>query len=488
MTRSTMKGLAAIPTLFFMLLLMMGGSAAATATRGDATTGDAAVEARALEDEATPTDEAGPTDEVAASDEVEDDGETGHQGRLVVTKTPSVDTVPATGADVTFTFEIENRSDLRFWVTSIEDDVFGTLAGDADCQVGTILPANGACTFTHDAWLEGASPGEHVNTVTVTAEHFGWVLRGSDTATVAFTQGQVGESLKVVKTADRSVVPATGADVTFTFDVRNLSAGVITITALDDDVFGALSGDADCEVGTSLDAGASCSFEHTAWIEGPASGAHVNTVTVMAELQGTLEVLTATDTEHVRFQSKDQVGLLSVTKTPDTDAVPETGADVTFTFEIENRTDLRMWIRSLEDDVFGTLAGDADCRVGTILPAGGFCSFELTAWIEGVAPGTHVNTVTVMVEHYGWFLTATDTAVVGFESVNDGDNDGDGNGPTDDVLGAGGGNGSGGATNRAAGATAFTGANVMPIVAIMLGLALLGSALLVGARRARSVR
>ena len=110
------------------------------------------------------------------------------EGDIPVTKVADDDAIPETGQHVTFTFTIHNGTDLKFWIDSIEDDVFGTLAGDADCMVGTQLDAGASCSFTHTAWLQGQAPGEHVNTVTVTADHFGAVKTGTATETVVFAE------------------------------------------------------------------------------------------------------------------------------------------------------------------------------------------------------------------------------------------------------------------------------------------------------------
>ena len=56
-------------------------------------------------------------------------------------------------------------------------------------------------------------------------------------------------------------------------------------------------------------------------------------------------------------------------------------------------------ITSLEDSVYGTLAGDADCMVGTVLAAGAFCEFSITEWVEGDFSGPdHHNVFTAVAE------------------------------------------------------------------------------------------
>ena len=66
---------------------------------------------------------------------------------VTVLKTADPLTVPETGGDVKFTYEVKNTGTVTAWITSLSDDKFGTLAGDDDCKVGTELAAGASCTF-----------------------------------------------------------------------------------------------------------------------------------------------------------------------------------------------------------------------------------------------------------------------------------------------------------------------------------------------------
>ncbi|WP_344115642.1 hypothetical protein, partial [Nocardioides marmoribigeumensis] len=74
----------------------------------------------------------------------------------------------------------------------------------------------------------------------------------------------------------------------------------------------------------------------------------------------------------------------------------ETGGDVDFTFTVKNTSgEEAVAITSLSDSVYGTLDGDADCQVGTLLAAGAECSFSITRTVEGDFSGPdHVNVFT----------------------------------------------------------------------------------------------
>jgi uncharacterized repeat protein (TIGR01451 family) len=86
----------------------------------------------------------------------------------------------------------------------------------------------------------------------------------------------------------------------------------------------------------------------------------------------------STETDQVCDDHTIQAIKLDVEKTADEDILPLDGGDVTFTFVVRNTSNIPVEIDSLEDSVFGTLKGDEDCEVGTILPVGGSCEFELT--------------------------------------------------------------------------------------------------------------
>ncbi|MGI6443389.1 MAG: DUF7507 domain-containing protein [Candidatus Dojkabacteria bacterium] len=336
---------------------------------------------------------------------------------LDVTKTVDDDSIPETGQEVTFTFTVKNTSKESVTITSLSDDVFTTLTGSDDCKVGTVLPAEGSCSFTHTTTLTGDATGlAHKNTFTVTVEdNDGSTATDSDDETITFEN--VAPTLEVTKTVDDASIPETGQEVTFTFTVKNTSKESVTITSLSDDVFTTLTGSDDCKVGTVLPAGGSCSFTHTTTLTGDASGlAHKNTFTVTVEDN---DGSTATDSDDETITFENVAPTLEVTKTVDDASIPETGQEVTFTFTVKNTSKESVTITSLSDDVFTTLTGSDDCKVGTVLPAGGSCSFTHTTTLTGDASGlAHKNTFTVTVEdNDGSTVTDSDDATVTFEDV-----------------------------------------------------------------------
>ena len=86
-------------------------------------------------------------------------------------------------------------------------------------------------------------------------------------------------TIDITKTADQLEVYDPGEDATFTFVVKNTSTEeAVTITSLSDSVYDTLTGDADCQVGTVLAAGAECTFSITE----PVTADHTNVFTAKA--------------------------------------------------------------------------------------------------------------------------------------------------------------------------------------------------------------
>ena len=336
---------------------------------------------------------------------------------ITVDKTANPTTVPETGGNVTFTYVVNNTGNVPLTITRLTDDKFGTLAGDADCQVGTVLPVPGSCTFSEVfAVPPGTTGGTHVNTFTANGTGNSINVSDDDPATVTYTD--VLPSIMVDKVANPTTVPETGGNVTFTFTVTNNGTVGVTITSLQDDKFGTLAGDGDCQVGTALAPAESCTFDALFAVPpGTPGGTHVNTFTAKAKDADDNE---AEDDDPATVTYTDVLPDISVTKTANPTSVLQTGGNVTFTYVVTNIGTVPVTITSLEDDKFGTLAGDAGCQVGTVLAAnGGSCQFDAVFAVPAGAVGsTHVNVFTAKAEDDQQNEdTATDDAEVTYTDV-----------------------------------------------------------------------
>jgi len=201
---------------------------------------------------------------------------------VIATKGSTTSVVPETGAAVSYTFTVENAGGAGFTITSLDDVPFGPLTGDADCQVGTVLAAGASCDFAATFDVPAGGLGEtFVNTFTVAAIDAGSTT-GSGADDHAVTYSGVAPAVSVSKQSATVEVPAGGATVTYSFTVTNTGSVAFTIDALDDVPFGALAGDADCQVGTALEPGSMCSFDAAFAVPAGAAGTgFVNTFTAI---------------------------------------------------------------------------------------------------------------------------------------------------------------------------------------------------------------
>ncbi len=306
-------------------------------------------------------------------------------------QTPSISIVKTTNEDdglnipvgdpITWTYVVTNTGNVALTSVTVTDDQGVTVT----CPQTTLaVDESMTCTATGVA-VAGAY--SNIGTATGTPPA-GDPVSDSDPSSYFGSDPEI----TVTKTGDPTSVPETGGDVTFTYVVANTGNVPVTITSLADDQFGTLAGDADCMVGTELAAGTSCSFEATFAIPAGATGStHVDVFTAHAD---DADGNDASDTDDETITRTDVEPEITVTKTGDPLTVPETGGDVTFTYVVENTGDVAVTITSLADDQFGTLAGDADCMVGTELAAGTSCSFEATFFVKGdyETSTTHTNT------------------------------------------------------------------------------------------------
>ncbi|UCH26876.1 MAG: hypothetical protein JSV66_04300, partial [Trueperaceae bacterium] len=196
------------------------------------------------------------------------------------------DTLPEPGGSASYQITVSNDYGQAVTLTDLVDDKFGDLNGQGDCSLPQDLAANGqagdsySCTFSAD--LSGQPGDEHLNVVSATVN--GPTNSGSasftktDTATVTFFD--LPSALWLSKTTDVDTLPEPGGEVTFTVTFGNSSSvDEMSITSLDDSVYGDLNGMGDCAVPQTLAPLGSYSCSFTASISGNAGFVHQNTAT-----------------------------------------------------------------------------------------------------------------------------------------------------------------------------------------------------------------
>ncbi len=312
---------------------------------------------------------------------------------ISVSKTPSVASVPETGAPVTFTVVVTNNTGESVTLDSLTDSDFGDLDGEGTCATGGSIVGFGSftCSFTETVSGDFSGPA-HSNTATATAsDNDGNDDTESGTATVTFTD--VPTDISVTKTANDNEVPETGQLVTFTFVVTNNTAEPVVLDSLVDSDFGDLDGQGTCVTGGTLAGNGTYTCAVSVVISGDFSGAsHVNTVTATAS-DNEDNTDSPTDAETITFT--DVPTDISVTKTANDNEVPETGQLVTFTFVVTNNTAEPVVLDSLVDSDFGDLDGQGTCVTGGTLAGNGTYTCAVSVVISGDFSGaSHVNTVT----------------------------------------------------------------------------------------------
>ncbi len=308
-----------------------------------------------------------------------------------IVKTANPTSVPEPGGDVEFTIVVTNNSIENVQLDSLTDSDFDLLAYCGD-PFGTVLGTDQTYTCTFTEFVAGNFGDDHNNVATVVAsDDEGNTDTEIDDADVVITD--VPSSIDVTKTASVDSVPETGGDVTFTFVVENTSAvDSVTITALNDSIYGDLNGQGDCAIGATLAPGANYTCAITETVSGDASQILTNVLTVTAtdDDGGTVE---GEDDATVNFE--DVLPDISIVKTANPTSIDEPGALVEFIIVVTNDGLEDATITSLTDSDFD-LAGQCNDAVGTVLDAGASYTCVFTEFVFGnPATGDHENTATV---------------------------------------------------------------------------------------------
>jgi uncharacterized repeat protein (TIGR01451 family) len=323
---------------------------------------------------------------------------------ITVTVTPSTATVSEPGATVTYTVTVNNTSVEGVSLTSLTDDVNGDLDGQGTCAVPQAIGVGGSYSCSFDAAVNGNAGDSTTNTVTASADD-DEANTATDTGSATVTVTDVLPTITVTVTPSTATVSEPGATVTYSVTVNNTSVEPVSLTSLTDDVNGDLDGQGTCAVPQAIGLGGSYSCSFDAAVSGNAGASTTNTVTASADDD---EANTATDTSSATVTVTDVLPTITVTMTPSGNSVPEPGATVTYTIQVDNTSVESVSLTSLIDDVNGDLNGQGTCVVPQAIGVSGsyICSFD--AAVNGNAGASTTNTVTASADD-DEVNTATDT-------------------------------------------------------------------------------
>ena len=313
---------------------------------------------------------------------------------ISVTKNADPLSRPEPGGLFTYTYVVTNEGDEEVTLTSVTDDVIGTIALPADVTLGpgeSSAPMTGTWTYT-DA-------GIYPNTVTaVASDNDGNTDTATADASVEVTD--VMPLISVSKVANPLSLPEPGGLFTYTYVVTNNSVEDVTVTSVVDDILGAIPLPADVTLAPGESTVAM--IASTTYIE---AGTYPNIVTAKAVDNEGNE---ATATANASVTVTDELPDISVTKTADPLSLPEPGGEFTYTFIVTNQGVEPVTLTSVTDSVIGAITLPAVVILGP-----GDSSAPMTATATHTDKGVYPNTVTaIAVDNEGNSDTATADASV----------------------------------------------------------------------------
>ena len=310
---------------------------------------------------------------------------------ITINKGANPTTIPEPGGNVDYTVVVNNTSTAEsVTLTTLGDDIFGNLSGQGNCSVPQTIASSGdyTCTFTRS--ISGNAAATHTNVASAWAQDDeGNTTSANESETVTFTN--VLPTITVSKTTNVPSINEPGGDIVYTVVVNNTStAEALSLTGLNDDIYGDLNGQGNCTLPQTIAIGGdySCSFTKT--FSGIAGTTHTNVVTATVQDDDGSSV---TGNDNAVLNYIDIPPTLTVSKTANTTNVPESGGSVTYTVTVKNTSYENTVLTKLWDDQIGDLAGKGDCAIGgNILPDNTYsCSFTVS--ISGNAGGSYLNGV-----------------------------------------------------------------------------------------------
>ncbi|MEX2552134.1 MAG: hypothetical protein WD627_03925, partial [Actinomycetota bacterium] len=356
--------------------------------------------------------------------------------RVIKTVDPASRPVP--GGDFTFTLVVTNTSDVPLTITSLTDDVYGDLGDPArpnnncDELIGDVLqPGQSTAPCTFVGAFTGDAGDSQTDVVTVVGrDDSGNTVTDDDDAVVTLFGLPAIQVVKTVTPASREVP---GGDFTFTVVVTNIGPVPLTITELDDDVYGNLATRSEpnsCDelIGDVLQPGQStapCTF--VGEFTGDAGDSQTDVVTVVGVDNAGNEATDNDDAVVTLFASTAQPAI-RVEKDASPASRPAPGGTFTFTVRVSNVGPVDLTIESLTDNIHGDLedlpAPDGGRRCSTLIglelePGETSPACQFTASFTGNAGASQTDIVTVIGrDDEDRTVTDTDDAVVRITGVD----------------------------------------------------------------------
>lgn len=186
---------------------------------------------------------------------------------ISVTADAGVMSVPEPGAAVDFTVRIDNTGNTSIDITSLSDDLSGSLDGAGDCALPQTIAVGNFYECTHSAMVSGNAGDSPTRTVTALGSGSAGAVDVSSGATVDVSDVMPTATL-TKSTQCQGHMDEPGGPATFYVHLVNTSVESIELTDLFDGTHGDLDGQGDCSVPQTLAAGGDYKCSYTLNVTG----------------------------------------------------------------------------------------------------------------------------------------------------------------------------------------------------------------------------
>ncbi len=197
---------------------------------------------------------------------------------LLLRLAPSPLSIAEPGGTVTYALEMENTVAYSLTITSLVDNRFGDLDGQGSCQTGvSLLPGQTLGCYYQGAVMGDAGDSFSNQVTAVGQDPIDRVVTVTVGASVAILD--VKPTVDMALSPDPTTIAEPEAVVTYTLTLTNTAVETLTLTSLNDDRFGDLDGQGDCQTDQEIPLEGLFSCVYSGLVQGDAGDSFENAVT-----------------------------------------------------------------------------------------------------------------------------------------------------------------------------------------------------------------
>ncbi len=337
-------------------------------------------------------------------------------GTIRVTKVADPKSVREPGGVVTYRVSVSNPLDTTITLTSLIDSLYGDVSNQGTCQMPQTLPPNGTYQCEFQEYVSGNANESKLDIITVNGvDPGGNPVRSSDSAVVDI----VGDTASIIltKKASPTTLVEPGGLVFFTISITNTSPSQlpVTITTLNDSIYGDLNNQGTCSLPQTIQYGNKYECVFVANITGPPGHHEMNVATAEGQDPANRPVRSQDSADVFVVDAPSR---LVLTKTANPSSVDEPGGSVVFQITLRNEGTVdTITVDTMLDSIYGNLNGKGSCVLPQTLGPGAEYTCQFNAMVTGNG-GDHETDVVIASgqDDDGNDLTASDDATV---DIND---------------------------------------------------------------------